>query len=147
MWLVSKPISCFCYEQGNPADVSTIPGMLARIAGRKPFALTWTAEHNLSWFCSSRTLKLALFLGSKYLVVLQSLWGRNLLNRILELTNHMCHAEMKSWSGRKELLVFLFTDEKLAEPLFQMLLEFCSNTVKILPWRFCCCFKQERKAT
>lgn len=132
MWLVSRPISCFYYEQGSPADVSTIPGMLARISTRKPFALTWTGELYLSCLCSSRTLKLVLFLGSKYLVILQTLWGINLFNRILDGTNHICHRELKSWSGRKELLVFLFLDEKLAEPLFQMLLEFCSNTAKRL---------------
>lgn len=153
MWLVSKPISCFCYEQGNPACVSTITGMLARISARKPFALTWIRDHYLSlnilfiFICSSRTLELALFVGTKYLVILQSLWGRNLFNRILDGTNHICHKEMKSWSGRKELLIFLSIDEKLAEPLFYMLLEFCSNTVKRLPWRLCCCFKQARKAT
>lgn len=122
MWLVSKPISCFCYEQGNPADVSTIPGMLARISARKPFAMI--GEHYLSlntlfiFICSSRTLELALFVGTKCLVILQSLWGRNLFNRILDGTNHVCHKETKSWSGRKELLVFLSIDEKLAEPLF-----------------------------
>lgn len=101
MWLVSKPISCFCYEQGNPADVSTIPGMLARISGRKPFALTWTGEHNLSWFCSSRTLKFALFLGSKYLVILQSLWGK-LVQQDFEMDQPYmpCRNEKLEWQKR-----------------------------------------------
>lgn len=111
MWLVLEPISRFSYEQRNPADVSTIPGMHARIPERKLVAMTWIGERYISCLCSSRTLELALFVSWKYLVILQALWGRNLFNGILDGTNHICHTATKGWSGRKELL-FCFSFQR-----------------------------------
>lgn len=104
MWLVSEPISCFSYKQGNPADVSTVPGIHARILERELVTLAWIGECHLSCLSSSRTVELALFVGSEYLMILQLLWGGNLFNRILDGTNRTHHTSKKGWSGRKELL-------------------------------------------
>lgn len=107
--------------------------MFARISAKKPFALTWTGEHYLSCLCSSRTLKLVLFLGSKYLVILQTLWGRILFNSILDGTNHIrmpCRNEKLEWE--KGAFSFSFHRQKVGRAIISdaagILFKYCKKT-------------------
>lgn len=78
---------------------------------------------------------------------LWSLWGRNLFDRILNGTNHICHTATRGWVGRKKLLFhFSFHRWQIGRILCRAIMDAAGISFKHfrrILWRSC--FKQEKK--